>query len=689
MSNKIKQLNHILKVVLILLAVHIAAMGQSPMQPGFTMLEKGDFAEARVFFEEYLKTEPDNKTAQLCHARALGLSASAADASDIFSDMLIEYPGDLEILLNYAESYLWQKNYDRAEKEYKAILIDHPESFPALLGYANTNSNLKRYERALEYINKALVVSPGNASAETSKKFILLGLASQQTKNGEYTEAKASLDTVLSLFPDDKGALLNKAINYILWDRHAQAREIYEHVLTAPIDTMEGYLGLSYVNLLMNKPKVSYNYALRANEYIDTHGGVEHPLYLKTKINLINSYGVIGQFRKSFALLDEVEATHATERDVRLARARMNLWSRNKSAAKELYDEILAEYPDTYDVMMGYVDVMRVYRQDSMAQYYLDQSLEQIPGQPDVVRLKANVHRNNTVSGDINYFRGEDNGGNLSDNLSAQFNFNSYKKLDPYLSFKNRISYTEANPNQKLSLPRLQAGAKYVINADTELDGAIGVAINNTSEGGSNSNLNTMLALKRTVAKHHNFTFKYFTDFQDFTAGLVDEQLSSHNFEMDYFVSSFTGPGFYSQFIYTTQNDDNTRFLMFLSPYMDFQKVPNIKAGINFLYMTYAVSRPLVYFSPDRFISLEAFASTENAGNRKAKLLYRGFAAVGMQKIEEQGTQSTLRVEGELGYRFSHDLEFRLFGSYSNAAQSTATGFSYQTLGAKLKFYLR
>ena len=39
---------------------------------GFQLLEKGDFEEAETFFYDYLKVDPENKTAKLCYGRAVG-----------------------------------------------------------------------------------------------------------------------------------------------------------------------------------------------------------------------------------------------------------------------------------------------------------------------------------------------------------------------------------------------------------------------------------------------------------------------------------------------------------------------------------------------------------------------------------------------------------------------------------------
>ncbi|MFY7811740.1 MAG: tetratricopeptide repeat protein, partial [Flavobacterium sp.] len=78
------------------------------MQIGFNLLEKGDFNNAEDYFFNVLKEYPNNKTARLCYARALGLNKNPEKANQLFEKLLIDYPNDLEIELNYAESLLWK-----------------------------------------------------------------------------------------------------------------------------------------------------------------------------------------------------------------------------------------------------------------------------------------------------------------------------------------------------------------------------------------------------------------------------------------------------------------------------------------------------------------------------------------------------------------------------------------------------
>ncbi len=66
----------LLKTTTVFCLLSFFAQGQEPLQKGFTLLENGNFAAAKTFFENTLKTEPSNKTAQICYGRAVGLSGN-------------------------------------------------------------------------------------------------------------------------------------------------------------------------------------------------------------------------------------------------------------------------------------------------------------------------------------------------------------------------------------------------------------------------------------------------------------------------------------------------------------------------------------------------------------------------------------------------------------------------------------
>jgi len=75
------------------------------------MLEGGEFSEAKDFFAEVLQSEPNNKTAKICFARAQGLSGEKDEALKEFQHLQTHFPGDFEILLNLAEAFMWNERY--------------------------------------------------------------------------------------------------------------------------------------------------------------------------------------------------------------------------------------------------------------------------------------------------------------------------------------------------------------------------------------------------------------------------------------------------------------------------------------------------------------------------------------------------------------------------------------------------
>ena len=99
------------KLVFIILICCGFISSAQDMNRGFSHLEKGEFDKAEMFFEDILKSYPQNKTAQLCYARAIGLNSQPEKALTLFINLKKEYPGDLEIELNYAESLLWNKKF--------------------------------------------------------------------------------------------------------------------------------------------------------------------------------------------------------------------------------------------------------------------------------------------------------------------------------------------------------------------------------------------------------------------------------------------------------------------------------------------------------------------------------------------------------------------------------------------------
>ncbi len=170
------------------------AVAQDPLQFGFDLLASNQFSKAELFFEDFFDVH--DKTARICHARAVGLGGRPVEALNYLQALDAKYPNDTEIELNIAEAYMWNKEPEFALEVYESVLSGEPDNFVATVGYAHAHASMQKNEIALEYITKALVINEHDPTALNSKNHISLARAFELYKKGYYTEAKNLLDNI-------------------------------------------------------------------------------------------------------------------------------------------------------------------------------------------------------------------------------------------------------------------------------------------------------------------------------------------------------------------------------------------------------------------------------------------------------------------------------------------------------------
>ena len=116
--------------------------------------------------------------------------------------------------------------------------------------------------------------------------------------------------------------------------------------------------------------------------------------------------------------------------------------------------------------------------------------------------------------------------------------------------------------------------------------------------------------------------------------------------------------GWFTQYYYSNQSDNNTRNLLFTSIYYNVLSNPTLKTGFNYQYMSFAEKRPTVYFSPSKFNAYEVFIDFLRDQNsfEGAGIFYNLQAATGFQYIEDLDKQNTYRLQAGLGYKFSNNF---------------------------------
>ncbi|AWV99098.1 tetratricopeptide repeat protein [Arcticibacterium luteifluviistationis] len=658
---------------------YIVTYSQSPMTPGFKMLEGGQFEKARDFFSEYLKTDSLNQTALLCYGRGTGLAGNTTEAKEVFDKLQKRYPGNYEIDLNMAEAHMWSKDFKTALELYADLVKRDSTSFAATLGYANAYSENKEYDNALEYIAKALEIMPGNGNALVSRKYMRLGKASKYSYVGEFDKAISYFDLILAENAKDPDALINKAQALISLKKYDEANDVFEVLKSVSGKEVDAYLGMSRIANLQKEPKDALTIIEEGMAFTDSS------TIVKASLGKVNALAWNKKFDESFQLLKELKTEYPDNLDVLAGFGRINIWSKGFAKGAGYFEELLKEKPGSFDGNLGYADAHHAQGLDDVAFKYVRKTLEYYDEQRDALKFleKLYVAHDPTISSHI-YFS-KDNGGNTSENYQVSATYDPTPRFRTSLTYYQRSAKSSVSEiaNQKVSVATISPGLSYKVNGRLKIGGEIGFL--NTSEY---QRVLGLLQADLNVGKYQQFQLKYNQEMQTFTSELIERNLKLDNITLNYNLSLPSKIGAYSQMIHTQVSDGNVRNLWFASVYYDIKQSPVLKAGFNYSYFSFKEQLPSIYFSPDVFRGYELFAAAENVNEEDAKWIYQAIFAGGLQQISSEKSQGIYRFDVKTGWKFSP--RFMLMGYYmkSNSAASSVQGFTYNEWGLKTKWVL-
>ena len=656
------------------------------MNEGFTYLETGKYKQAETFFENILITYPKNKTAKLCYGRALGLNGNGERATTIFINLLERYPQDFEIKLNYAESLLWNENYNKAKDYYKNLLKEKPNSFPALLGYANTLSNLKFFNEALEFIDKALLTSPGNLNALTSKKYINLGYANQYVQNGDYKAALKLLLKNLQLFKKDIETLQNIANVYLISSDFSKAEATYKTIGISPQNKLTSLNSLALVSHLKGKNKKALEISSKAINYISNK--TSESLLQQTKERYAQALIWNRKYKKADILIQKLNNEYPNKNWVLSLRASLNIYKSNFEKSINDYNRILKNDTTSFDGNLGKANALKASGYFIESYKSAENTLKFYKNQKDAVNFIKKLDKSFTpfVVAESSY--SFDNGNNKAYSYKATSEFSFSTKFKLLGSYKHRTTSNSLS-GLKATSNNVLGGVSYQLLHNIKLKSLIGLASSKTETNTFNQ-LVADISLLTKPFKLQNLELGYKREIQNFNAALLAENIVQNNYLINYSLNTNFRLGWFTQYYYTTQNDTNTRNLIFTSLYYNILEKPSLKAGVNYQNISFKNQVPTIYFSPSKFNAYEVFFNIIKDENitKENEWFYELTAASGFQYIENSKKQRTYRIQSKLGYKFSERSILTLYGSKSNIASATAAGFTFTEIGLRFKWYV-
>jgi tetratricopeptide (TPR) repeat protein len=654
------------------------------MAKGFTNLEKGEFDKAEVFFKNILKDYPQNKTARLCYARAIGLNNQAEKALETFVVLKKEYPGDLEIELNYAEALLWNKKFDEAKVFYTSLVAKNPTSFVAHLGFANTLSNLKEFKDALITVNKALELSPANPGALASRKYIKLGYANQKVNEKKYTEAETFYDEILLDFPNDKETLLNKANLYLITKNIKKGKETY--TLIATNDPIIALNGLSLIEHIDGKDKKALTLAQEAIQ--KAQNSKDEKLIKQTQERYVQALIWNKKYTLAEANIDELNTNYANENWLLALSATLAIYRSDFKDSIKYYSTILENDSKSFDGNLGIANAYYASGEVKNALASVNKTLEVFKNQNDAMNFLKKINQEFTPYLEEKLSYSFDNGDNtakatrtlISIPLSTKLAVNTAYQ---YRETENTITNVSAKTNDFL----LGIDYKFHPKISYTLDAGVTSANSNTTKY-NEALINTYFKIK--PFKLQDLEIGYKREVQNFNSDLIDKQIAANNYYFNYNMGTNFNFGWFTQYFYTSQTDNNTRNLLFTSFYYNFMSSPVLKGGLNYQYIAFKNQVPTDYFSPKKFNAVELFLEIlkdEKIVEAKS-WFYNANVATGFQFIEDNSKQWTYRVQAKFGYKFSDRLLTNIYGTRSNIASTTAAGFTFNEIGLRLKWNL-
>ena len=651
------------------------------MNPGYDLLNNQSYTEAEKFFENILLEYPENKTANICYARAVGLGGNAKLAKEKFKVLDQNYPNDIEVKLNLAEANMWSKQYTEASEIYTWVLNESPDNFTANLGMANAQSAQLNNVEALNFIKHALSIDPKNESAKVSKKYIYLALADKQRNAFNFKSTHSLLDSVLVLFPLDREAILNQAITYLWMDRPLAAAKKYQILYDKEIEIFEALMGLSYCSTLLSKKKKAIEYADQAIDYA-RENSLEEASLIRSKMNKVNCIGIKGDFKDAHLKLDQFGEDYDDERTYKIAKARLLVWDGKLKKGLAAYETLNDQFPEDFEILMGMADTHRALKSNTRAIEYIDQALLVQKNQPDALRLREELRAESNPFFVASAYKSTDIANNQNTGLTARFEFGSIDKLRSFVDLK-LLTLSNKEPLQKASQYVLSYGAQYRLNSKTKLKAEIQPTLATDNNDFRTTNMLFNIGGEYQIIKNNLFSYTFQQEAHNFNVDLLKSGIVMNNHKFSYSLSTKFNLGLYAQYIFTTQSDQNTKNLIFASLYYNFLKTPLLQSGVNYTNIGFKDQRPNLYFSPANYHAYEGFIKLNNFNSQRTKVMYNAMCAVGLQITDETMESNSLRIEADLGYRVAKRINLLVYYRYSSSATSTAVGFTWSSFGIR------
>ncbi len=648
--------------ILLFSLISVSSLGQD-FTEGFKLLNEQNYTEAHDYFSKRVDSFPENITANICYGRALGLKGESADALAFFGTLRLKYPYEEEVRMNLAEALMWNKQYSKALEEYKILYKNHPDKIYLRTKYAENLSQVKQHDEALSHID-TVVHFLADSTALLSHKYLYLAAAYEYSQQNNSKKALSLLDHALESHPNDGDIILLQGDIALKNKKSQSARNLYTLDAAKKADKYRSARG----EILALYQSENYTRATDKLLSLLSTNPKSQDSILATDLYLAQN-----MLTEARVFYNPDNASHT------ISAIKLLQYTAQASATDTLIPKLESESLQLLKSHEIHLFANRNKKSDSLLDVY-----NQIYGEngPYNYRLATQTQKTSDYV-QLGYIYGMDSDSGRSDlaTLEARFRITPKSYLLPMMSIK-RTQALKGDSSARANFVGL--GYTYLPSEYFNIEASAGI-----TEYTKGTELIPIynLALTYKPRPNHYLRASLNKQFQDFNTPLLDQGLTTHNIAIAYNYMWRQRFGFYTQASYQLWSDANGQFSFYNSLYCKISRKPGIKTGINVQYMSFSDNKPLLYFSPEKFLLTEAFIELHRDVAENAKFFYHLFGSYGFQNIDNEARQSTYRAEAQLGYKIIGESYLSIFGGRSNAANTTVSGFAYTTVGLKSRIY--
>lgn len=505
---------------------------------------------------------------------------------------------------------------------------------------------------------------------EIREQFIQKATAFRKSEN--YTAAVIELDSILIANPKDAPILLFKGDILLQNKQFANAVETYKKLILLNYEPTIANINLSYALFMNHQPVNALQFAEKAYLQNDSN--------TNAIVNYFNAmlWNVKTKPAEIFLIKQQSKLTKA---EFLVLKARLFTTSGDFKNGLNYYDSLVNTYPNKYYVQ-EYAEVLVGKKEFNEGKKVFEKGENYFSlNEKNSFNEKIKAAELNQVGTDFTYFKDVASNVNITNSIWYKQKENKIYRFGVRASFSTITSIA----NEKTTSNNLQ----FEVDERWSKTWSGRTEFNLQRIQPSSNPTITAITGKQSIqyqpTDRKMFSIYYSNDILNFTASLLEKNISSNN--LGYITHlMFSGKsGFYSQGSYGMLSDHNKRLLFFGSLYHLFRTEPTIKVGFNYSILHFSDSSIKTYFAPNNYKSAEVFMDFISKIPKISQLNFQLQTAIGYQKIEQQPWSVAFRLQTELNYSLKK-LEGKFKYQTSNVASAVGTGYKFNSFTLSLIF---